>query len=85
MSENKDSLYLVKVCGPTEAEMICEMLANNGIQSTLQGKESAEILPATGNLDEVRVWVNPEDAVKADELVTAFFETDMDDSTQAAS
>ena len=85
MSDNRDSLRLVKVCGPTEAEMIRQMLANNGIPSTLQGKEAAEILPATGDLDEVRVWVNPEDAEKADELITAFFETDQDDSTRAAS
>ncbi len=67
-----EGLELVKVCGPTEAEMIAEMLRNNGIESTLQGENAAIALPATGDLDEVRVWVNPEDAGKARELIDAF-------------
>jgi hypothetical protein len=82
MATKKESLMLVRVCGPTEAEMLREMLANNGIESTLQGKESAEILPAMGDLDEVRVFVSHADAAKAEELIEGFFK---DDSDRAAS
>ena len=80
MAENNDALELVKICGPTEAEMIREVLANNGIESTLQGEQAAQTLPATGDLDEVRIWVRPGDARRANELITAFF-----DSTRPAS
>jgi hypothetical protein len=73
MTEDTKPLELVKVSGPTEAEMIGEMLKNNGIESTLQGEIAANTLPATGNLDEVRIWVKPEDAERARELVDAFF------------
>lgn len=68
-----ESLELVKICGPTEAEMVAEMLRNNGIESTLQGELSATQLPATGDLDEVRIWVRAEDAEQAHEIVDAFF------------
>ena len=71
--QHDESLELVKICGPTEAEMVGEMLRNNGIESTLQGELSATQLPATSDLDEVRVWVRPDDAEKAHELVDAFF------------
>ena len=49
--QDDESLELVKVCGPTEAEMIGEMLRNNGIESTLQGELSATQLPATSATD----------------------------------
>jgi hypothetical protein len=70
---NDDSLVVVRICGPTEAEMIREMLANNGIDCTLQGENAAEALPATSDLDEVRVWVRPEDLAAARDIVDAFF------------
>jgi hypothetical protein len=70
---DREPLELIKVCGPTEAEMIAEMLRNNGIECTLQGESSANTLPATGDLDEVRIWVEPEDAEQASSLVEAFF------------
>ena len=73
MTQSDQPLEMIKMSGPTEAEMIQEMLGNNGIEAMLQGKESAETLPATGNLDEVRIWVKPEQAAEARELVEAFF------------
>jgi hypothetical protein len=71
--QHDESLELVKICGPTEAEMVAEVLRNNGIESTLQGEIAATQLPATSDLDEVRIWVRPEDAERAHELVDAFF------------
>jgi hypothetical protein len=73
MTEEQKPLELIKVCGPTEAEMIQELLQNNGIDCTLQGELAAVTLPATGDLDEVRIWVNPEDVERAREFVDAFF------------
>src|SRR5262245_8941571 len=73
MAKDTEPLELVKVSGPTEAEMIQEMLENNGIECTLQGEVAAITIPATGDLDEVRIWVKPEDAALARELVDAFF------------
>jgi hypothetical protein len=70
---DRDPMELIKVCGPTEAEMIAEMLKNNGIECTLQGESSAKALPATSDLDEVRIWVQPQDAAQASTLVEAFF------------
>src|SRR5579884_967553 len=68
-----EPLAVVRICGPTEAEMIQEMLANNGIDCTLQGENAAEALPATSDLDEVRVWVRREDLAAAQDIVDAFF------------
>src|SRR6476646_7027574 len=70
---DEEPLELVKICGPTEAEMIQEMLLHNGIESTLQGEVSAQTIPATGDLDEVRIWVRESDTSQARELVDAFF------------
>ena len=70
---NEEPLELVKICGPTEAEMILEMLQNNGIDATLQGELAAQTIPATSDLDEVRVWVRESDADRALELLDAFF------------
>ena len=33
----RDDLEMVATCGPTEAQMIQELLNNNGIECTLQG------------------------------------------------
>jgi len=71
--QDEEPLELVKICGPTEAEMIREMLQNNGIESTLQGELSGTQLPSTSDLDEVRIWVREADAAQAKELVDAFF------------
>ena len=68
-----EPLVIVRICGPTEAEMIQEMLANNGIDCTLQGENAAEALPATSDLDEVRVWVRGADLAAAKDIVDAFF------------
>ena len=70
---DEEPLELVNICGPTEAEMIQEMLKNNGIESTLQGEHSAIALPATGDLDEVRIWVRKSDFARAEELIEGFF------------
>jgi hypothetical protein len=78
MAEDQEPLELVKTCGPTEAEMIQEVLAKNGIECTLQGELAAQTLPAMGDLDEVRIWVKPADANRANELIEAFFETDVE-------
>jgi hypothetical protein len=78
---NDEPLELVRTCGPTEAEMISEMLDNNGIECTLQGEGTAITLPATGELDEVRIWVNREDAARAREIVDAFFDEEAEDAT----
>src|ERR1043165_8986508 len=72
MSEQKTALELVKTSGPVEAEMIQEILQNNGIECTLQGDMAANTIPATGDLDEVRIFVKPEDAASARELLDAF-------------
>jgi len=72
-ANHEEPLEMVRISGPMEAEMIQEMLRNNGIESTLQGEHSAMTLPATGDLDEVRIWVKQSDAVKAADLLEAFF------------
>ncbi len=69
---NKEPLEIVAVCGPTEAQMIEEVLNNNGIDCTLQGDVASTPWPGT-DLEEVRVWVKHEDAPRAQELVDGFF------------
>ena len=69
----EDALDIVAVAGPAEAQMIEEVLKNNGIDCTLRGNVASTPFPAVGDLDEVRVLVNHEDAVRAQELVEAFF------------
>jgi Putative prokaryotic signal transducing protein len=73
-ARSEEPLELVKICGPMEAEMIQEVLSNNGIDSTLQGEQSAKELPGTSDLNEVRIWVRRSDADRARELVEAFFQ-----------
>ena len=75
---NEEPMELVKMCGPTEAEMIEEMLENNGIDCTLQGEVAAMTWPTTG-MDGVRIWVKRDDAESAHELVDAFFTSAKDD------
>jgi hypothetical protein len=68
-----EPLEVVAVSGPAEAQMIEEMLRNNGIECTLQGNVPSNPLPAMSDLDEVRVLVNHSDFGRAEELVDAFF------------
>jgi hypothetical protein len=68
-----EPLEVVSVSGPAEAQMIEEMLRNNGIDCTLQGAGSSNPLPSQSDLDEVRVLVRPSDVGRAGELVEAFF------------
>jgi hypothetical protein len=66
-------LELVAVAGPTEAQMIEELLRNNGIQSSLQGNVSSMPLPTVSDLDEIRIFVKPADFARAQELVDGYF------------
>jgi len=68
-----EPLEMIAVSGPAEAQMIAEMLENNGIGCTLQGDVVSTPWPTKSDLDEVRVFVKPEDAPQAKELVEAFF------------
>jgi hypothetical protein len=68
-----EPLHTVAVTGPTEAQMIEEVLRNNGIACSLQGNVTANPLPATSDLDEVRVLVNHSDAATAEQLIAAYF------------
>ena len=69
----KDDLEMIATCGANEAPMIEELLKNNGIECTLQGNVSANVLPLENDFDEVRIWVKREDAARAQEFVDAFF------------
>src|SRR6187397_561227 len=69
----RDDLEMIATCGPTEAQMVEELLKKNGIESTLQGNVSANVLPLENDFDEVRIWVKREDTAAAQELVDAFF------------
>lgn len=69
----RDDLEMIATCGPTEAQMIEELLRKNGIACTLQGNVTADVLPLENDFDEVRIWVRHEDALLAQELVDAFF------------
>ena len=70
---NDEPLEMVAVAGPAEAQMIEEMLKNNGIDSSLQGDVVSTPWPTVSDLDEIRVFVKREDATRAQELVEAFF------------
>jgi hypothetical protein len=77
MTEERDNqdqpLAIVAIAGPAEAQMIEELLRNNGIVSSLQGTALSSPLPTISDLDEVRVLVESKDAVRAQELVDSFF------------
>jgi hypothetical protein len=68
-----EPMEIVAVAGPAEAQMIEEILKNNGIESTLQGDVASTPWPTFSDLDEVRVFVRKTDAVRAQELVEGFF------------
>ncbi len=68
-----EPLKMVAVSGPAEAQMIEEMLENNGIDCTLQGDVVSTLWPTKSDLDEVRVFVKARDAARAEEVVQAFF------------
>ena len=70
---NDAPFEIVAVAGPAEAQMIEEMLKNNGIDSSLQGDVASTPLPAMSDLDEVRIFVKHEDVQRAQEMVEAFF------------
>jgi hypothetical protein len=70
---NDEPLKMVAVAGPAEAQMIAEVLKNNGIESTLQGDVVSTPWPTFSDFDEVRIFVKCEDAVRAQELVEGFF------------
>jgi hypothetical protein len=68
-----EPLEMVAVAGPAEAQMIEEILKNNGIDSTLQGDVVSSPWPTMSDLDEVRVFVKRKDALQAQELIEGFF------------
>jgi len=68
-----EPLEMVAVAGPAEAQMIEEILHNNGIECTLQGDVVSTPWPTVSDLDAVRVFVNKTDRARADELIEAFF------------
>ena len=70
---NEAPLELVAVAGPAEAQMIEEMLKNNGIDSTLQGDVVATPWPTVSDLDEIRIFVKQPDFPRAQVLVEGFF------------
>ena len=68
-----EPLKMVAATGPAEAQMIEEILKNNGIECTLQGDVVSTPWPTKSDLDEVRVFVTSGDAARAEELIQAFF------------
>jgi Putative prokaryotic signal transducing protein len=70
---NKEPLQMVAVAGPAEAQMIEEILKNNGIESMLQGDVVSTPWPTVSDLDEIRVFVKPEDFARAQDLVEGYF------------
>lgn len=72
--DSDEPLKLIRITGPTEAPMIEELLRHNGIESIVQGEESASVLPAAGDLTEVRIWVRASDATRSHQLIEAFFD-----------
>jgi len=70
---DNEPLEIVAVAGPAEAQMIEEILRNNGIACTLQGDVVSTPWPTVSDLDEIRVFVKKTDRALAEELVEAFF------------
>ena len=73
--DSEEPLKLARITGPTEAPMIEELLRHNGIESIIQGEKSASVLPATGDLTQVRIWVRESALMRSQELIAAFFES----------
>ena len=70
---NDQPLAMIAVAGPSEAQMIEEMLKNNGIDCTLQGDVVSTPWPTVSDLDEVRIFVKQADTARAQELVEGYF------------
>jgi len=70
---NDEPLAIVAVSGPSEAQMIQEILKNNGIDCSLQGDVVSTPWPTVSDLDEVRVFVKQSDTARAQELIEAYF------------
>src|SRR5215510_11977400 len=70
---NQEPLVVVAVAGPAEAQMIAELLKNNGIDCSLQGDVISTPWPTGSDLDEIRVFVKRTDVPAAQELVEGFF------------
>ena len=70
---NHQPLEMVAVAGPAEAQMIEEILKNNGIECSLQGDVFSTPWPTTSDLDEIRVFVKQADSGHAQELIEAYF------------
>src|SRR5437763_3163118 len=68
-----EPLKMIAFSGPAEAQMIEEILKNNGIDCTLQGDVVSTPWPTKSDLDEIRIFVKPGDAARADDLVQAYF------------
>lgn len=81
---DNEPLEIVAVAGPAEAQMMEEMLKNNGIECTLQGDVISTPWPTRSDLDEVRVLVKRTDLDRAQELVDGFFTPVAKDELQEA-
>ncbi len=68
-----ERLEIVAVAGPAEAQMIEEILKNNGIGVSLQGAVVSTPWPTVSDLDEVRIFVKQADFPLAQELVEGYF------------
>lgn len=60
-----------------EAEMVQEVLTQNGIRSLLQGESSTDIFPTTAVA--TVLLVDERDVVKASEIVNAYFEAELEE------
>ena len=70
---NDEPLEMIAVAGPTEAQMIREVLKNNGIECSLQGDVVSTPWPTLSDLDEIRIFVQHVDVPRAQELVEGYF------------
>jgi hypothetical protein len=70
---NDQPLEMVAVAGPAEAQMIEEILKNNGIDCSLQGDVVSTPWPTKSDLDEIRIFVSKANSSRAQELVEAYF------------
>lgn len=65
-----------------EAEMVQEVLAQNGIRSLLQGESSTDVFPTTAVA--TVLLVDERDIAKASEIVNAYFEAELEDVPEQA-
>jgi len=61
-----------------EAEMACELLANNGVDAILQGANFGALEPLLmpGGFSEIQLLVPEDQFERAEQLYEAFFESD---------